>query len=216
MVTESEVPVIPGSWIYETQSAVYFESQERALQLLYDAGWGDFNSDGILDKVIDGVLEQFEFTITTYVYDTAGIRTHAAELIRDQLRPLGINITVETLSKSAVEKKLKNGTYDMVLAAVNMSLLPDLTFLLNSNGRMNYSGDADGGMNNLLNNVYETTDETQFKFIYSQIQMKIVNDLPFLGLFFRKGTIMVADDVSGLMAVRETDALRGIEYIEFY
>jgi len=216
MVTESEVPVIPGSWLYETQSAVYFESQERALQLLYDAGWGDFNGDGILDRVVEGILEQFEFTITTYVDDTAGIRTHAAELIRDQLKPLGINVTVETLSKSAVQKKLKNGTFDMVLAAVNMSLLPDLTFLIDSNGRMNYSGYADGGMDNLLGNVYETSDETQFRYLYSQIQMKIANELPFMGLFFRKGTIMVADDVSGLMAIRETDALRGIEYIQFY
>ena len=45
--------------------------------------------------------------------------------------------------------------------------------------------------------------------------MKIVNELPFMGLFFRKGTIMTTADISGLSAVRETDAFRGIEYVTF-
>ncbi len=215
MVTESEVPIVPGTWLYETQSAVYFESQERALQLLYQGGWGDFNNDGILDQVVDGVLQQFEFTILTYDDDTAGTRTHAAEMIRDQLKPLGISVTVSTSNKSAVQKKMKNDDFDMVLCAVNMSMLPDLTFLVNSQGRLNYSGYADGGMNNLLEDVYLTTDEVQFQFLLSQIQMKIVNELPFMGLFFRKGTIMTTADISGLSAVRETDAFRGIEYVTF-
>lgn len=216
MVTESEVPVVPGTWLYETQSAVYFESQERALQLLYQGGWGDYNNDGILDQVVNGILQQFEFTILTYDDDTAGTRTHAAEMIRDQLKPLGINVTVSTSTKSAVQKKMKNEEFDMVLCAMNMSMLPDLTFLLNSQGRLNYSGYADTGMNNLLEDVYMTMDEVQFQFLFSQIQMKIVQELPFLGLFFRKGTIMTTADASGFAAVRETDAFRGIEYIVFH
>ena len=216
MVTESEVPIVPGTWLYETQSAIYFESQERALQLLMQAGWGDFNGDGILDQVVDGVLQQFEFTILTYDDDTAGTRTHAAEMIRDQLKTLGIVVNVTTSSKSSVQKKMKNDEFDMVLCAVNTSMLPDLTFLLNSQGRLNYSGYADTGMNNLLLNVYETTDEVQFQYIFSKIQMKVAEELPFLGLFFRKGTIMTTADITGLGAVRETDAFRGIEYIQFH
>ena len=100
--------------------------------------------------------------------------------------------------------------------AVNMSMLPDLTFLVNSQGRLNYSGYMDSGMNTLLEDVYTTMDEVQFQFLMSQIQMKIVQELPFLGLFFRKGTIMTTADISGLGAVRETDAFRGIEYVTFH
>ena len=215
MVTESEVPVLPGSWLYEPQSAVYFESQERALQLLYAAGWGDYNNDGILDRVVDGVLLQFEFTLLTYVDDTAATRTHAADLLCDQLRPLGINVTVKTDTKANVQKALKNGNFDMVLCAVNTSILPDLTFLCNSSGRMNYSGYSDAGLNNLLTNIYETSDEAQFKYLFSQLQLKIADGLPFLGLFFRKGTLMTTANVTGFSPVLETDALHGIEYLEF-
>ncbi len=214
MVTEAEVPVVPGSWLYEMQSAIYFESQERALQLLYEAGWGDYNQDGILDQIVDGVLEQLEFTLITYIDDTAATRTHAAELIRDQLRPLGINVTVETLSLANVQKKLKNGDFDMALCAINMALLPDLTFLMAADGRMNYSGYSDAEMKNLLSNIYKASDETQFKNLYSQMQIRIAEQLPIMGLFFRKGTLMTTLNVSGLGAIRETDALKGIEYIE--
>ena len=215
MVTESEVPVITGSWLYEPQSAIYYQSQERALQLLYEAGWGDYNSDGILDRIVDNVLVQFEFTLYTYVDDATGTRTHAAELIRDQLHLLGIEVTVSTQSKANVQKKLKNGSFEMVLCGINMSVLPDLTFLLNSSGRMNYSGYSDAGMNSLLYSLYETQDETQFKYLFSQLQLKVANDLPFLGLFFRKGTLMTTADISGLDAVIEGDVFRGIEYVQF-
>lgn len=214
MVTESEVPVLPGSWLYEPQSAVYYESKERALQLLKQAGWGDYNEDGILDQVVDGVLEQFEFTLLTYIDDTAATRTHAAELIRDQLRPLGIVVNVETASKSNVEKKLKSGEFQLVLGAVNLSVLPDLTFILNSSGRMCYSGYSSADMNTFLSNIYNTTDEETFRMWFSRIQMLVAEDVPFMGLFFRKGTLMTTADITGLGAVLETDVLRGIEFVK--
>ena len=228
MVMKSEVPILTGSWLYEPQSAIYYYSMERAMQLLLDgafipamplvllldAGWGDYNQDGILDKVRDGMLEQLDFTILTCVDDAANTRAHAAELIAEQLKPLGISITVKTVSKDALQKRLKIRDFEMVLCGVNLSVLPDLTFLLNSNGRMNYSGYSSTEMNKLLLNVYSANDEESFKSVMSQIQIKLA-DLPFLGLFFRKGTLMTTAFVTGLDAIIEGDVLRGFEYIEF-
>ena len=122
---------------------------------------------------------------------------------------------MKTDTKASVQKALKNGNFDMVLCAVNTSILPDLTFLCNSSGRMNYSGYSDAGLNNLLTNIYETSDEAQFKYLFSQLQLKIADGLPFLGLFFRKGTLMTTANVTGFSPVLETDALHGIEYLEF-
>ncbi len=215
MVTESEVPVITGTWLYEPQSAIYYESMERALQLLNEAGWGDYNKDGVLDKVVDGVLEELTFTIITCVDDAARTRQHAADMIADRLALIGIQAKVKVVSKSTLEKNLKSGDFDMALCAVNMSLLPDLTFLLRSDGRMNYSGYSSTQMNELVSSVYYTADEDEFRSVLSRIQIKTAEELPFLGLFFRKGTIMTTANVSGLDAVIEGDVLRGFEYIRF-
>ena len=215
MVMETEVPVITGSWLYEPQSAIYYYSMERALQLLNEAGWGDYNGDGILDKVRDGILVELSFTITTYVDDNANTRQHAAQMIADQLRILGISVTVKTVSKSTLEKNLKNREFDMVLCAVNLAALPDLTFLLNSGGRMNYSGYSSADMNVLVQSLYKTTDEETFRACFSDIQILISEDLPFLGLFFRKGTLMTTADVTGFSPIIEGNALQGFEYIEF-
>lgn len=215
MVMESEVPVITGSWIYEPQSAVYYESPERAYQLLEEAGWGDYDGDGILDRVVDGILVQLDFTILTCVDDAAATRQRAALLIADQLAALGIRVEVKVVSKAGLEKSLKNGDFDMVLCGINMSLLPDLTFLLDSSGRMNYSGYISGEMDQALRAVYHSADETAFRTNMSRIQTLTALDLPFMGLFFRKGTLMTTADVTGLNAIVEGDVLKGFEYIDF-
>ena len=215
MVMKSEVPVITGSWLYEPQSAIYYHSMERALQLLLEAGWGDYNEDGILDRVQDGMLVQLDFTILTYVDDAANTRAHAASLIADQLAPLGIRIEVKTLSKSAVQKRLNNRDFDMVLCGINMGITPDLSRLLNGNDKLNYSGYNSTEMNNLMQKLYETANEAEFKSLMSRAQILTAEDLPFLGLFFRKGTLMTTAQISGLGAVIEGDVLRGFEYIQF-
>ena len=55
------MPIIPGSFLYEPQSTQFNYSPERALQILYDAGWQDTNGDGILDRIKDGLWEDLGF-----------------------------------------------------------------------------------------------------------------------------------------------------------
>ena len=96
-----------------------------------------------------------------------------------------------------------------------MAITPDLSHLLNGGDTLNYSGYYSTAMNELMQKLYETTDEAEFKSLMSRAQILLADDLPFLGLFFRKGTLMTTADISGLSAVIEGDVLRGFEYIQF-
>ncbi len=214
MVQESEVPVIPGSWLYETQCARYNYSPEHALQLLYDAGWLDSNGDGVLDRVKDGLWEDLAFELITYDEPTTSSRSKAAQLIADQLARIGVRVTVNSTTRSKVLKAF-NGEDDFGLALVgyNLSTLPDLSYLLSSGGNGNCSRYESEKMDDLLKRARSAASADELSALLSDIQLLVVDDLPVMGLFFRTGTLVSRVNLGGLSGIREDFTLRGIEYL---
>jgi len=220
MVQQTEVPVVPGSWLYEMQAAAYNYSPERALQLLNDSGWVDSNGDFYLDKYVNGTLTTLELEIITYDEPSAPTRSNAAAAIVEQLNLLGIKATYKTLdpdskewTQETIKKALKNKYFQLALIGVNLSTKPDLKPLLSSNGKLNYSGYANEAMDSYLNEAMAAKDEVSMRTAMASVQLHIINELPILGLFFRSGTVISTLDVSGLSGIREGNVLRGIEFI---
>lgn len=212
MVQESEVPVIPGSWLYETQSARYNYNPERALQLLYEAGWNDSNGDGILDRVKDGLWEDLQIDLVTYNEPTIASREKAAELIATQLAKIGVRVNVTVTTRSRVLKTINNETgFSMALVGFNLSYLPDLTYLFKSGASGNCSYYASEKMDDLLLAARNAASADELKAALSDIQLLIAEDLPMLGLFFRSGTLVSRISLGGLSGIREDNYLRGID-----
>lgn len=214
MVQESEVPVIPGSWLHETQSTVYNYNPERAYQILLDAGWRDSDQDGVLDRVRNGMWEDLAFTLVTYNEPGIAIREEAARFIAEQLGRVGIRVTVETTTKSAMRTNFKEDTFDIALVAYNLSEVPDLKFLLGTGESGNCSEYSSSEMDTLLQNARAAENADALRAAMSGIQMKTVSDLPVLGLFFRTGTLICKANLGGLTGIRETHALRGLEFCQ--
>ena len=214
MAQESEVPVTPGSWLYETQSTLYSYSPERAYQMLTSAGWHDSDGDGILDRIKDGLWEDLEITLVTYNEPGIGIREEAAGLISEQLGRVGMKVNVEVTTKKKIRSHFEDDTFDMALVAFNLSELPDLTFLLGTDKNGNCSEYSNEDMDDLLASARAANDPEVLKTAMSGIQMRVVNDLPVLGLFFRTGTVISKVSLGGLSGVRESHALRGLEFCQ--
>ncbi|MBQ9950878.1 MAG: ABC transporter substrate-binding protein [Clostridia bacterium] len=213
MAIQSEVPIQPGSWLYESQSAQYYYSPERALQLLYDAGWKDLTGDMVLDK-LDGIkLSELTVNIVTYNEDAASIRENAANQIAGYLNAVGVKTTVEVLETKALKDRIKYGQYDLALIGLNFSEVPAMVGLLGTDGNMNFNNYNDSVMNSLLTQTAEAADETAMKQVYSQLQMKIVENLPVMGLLFRAGTVLSDRSLGGLEGIRVTDTFRGLQYL---
>lgn len=214
MAVQSEVPVLPGTWLYESQSAKYYYSPERALQLLYDAGWADLNSDMILEKLNGIRVEALEITILTYNEDTNSIHENAANLIADYLNVVGIKAQVEVVSKSKMADRLKDQDFDLALIGVNLSEIPVLQPLLATGGTLNFNDYSNQEMDALIAQTSTAADETALKQLYSQIQLSMVDDLPVLGLLFRTGTVLSTRSLIGLKGIRAMHVFRGLEYLE--
>ena len=213
MATQSEVPVLPGTWLYESQSAQYYYSPERALQLLRDAGWEDLNGDMVLDMLEGIKVSELAVKIITYNDSASSVRENAAEQIANYLSVVGIKATVETMSSSTLKKRLKEGDYDIALIGLNLSEVPNLIGLLGTDGKMNFNFYSDSVMDDLLKQTTSAQDEAGIRQVYSQIQMKVVESLPVMGLLFRSGTVLSSRSLGGLTGIRAMHAFRGLEYL---
>jgi len=214
MAQESEVPVAPGSWLYETQSTQFNYNPERAYQLLTSSGWHDSDGDGILDRIKDGMWEDLEITLLTYNEPGITIRQEACKLIAEQLGRVGMRVKLETTTKSGMKQRFEENTFDLALVGFNLSEVPDLTFLLGTEESGNCSEYSDKDMDELLKNAKKAADAESLKMAMSSIQMKTVEDLPVLGLFFRTGTLISKVSLGGLTGIRETHYLRGLEFCQ--
>ena len=214
MAVQSEVPIPPSCWLYESQSAYYYYSPERALQLMWDLGWYDLTGDGTLNKV-DGVrLMEPDLTIITYNESTNHIRENAANLVASYLQAIGVSGTVYVRSKERVLQLIKDRDFDLALVSFSLSEVPDLMPMFGRNESLNLNGFGNDDMQSNLEAARETADETQLKDYYSKMQKYIVERLPILGLVFRNGTVLSTQSLGGMSALRSYDTFNGIEFVK--
>ena len=215
MAQQSEVPIVPGTWLYESQSAVYYYSPERALQLLNEAGWTSLTSPAKLSRIgEDGLIEDLSIRIVTYTDDISSVRANAAEQIAANLRAVGVQVTVLSGTIDQVTDAIADGRYDLALVGVNLSEVPNLRPLLTGDGALNFSGATSAELDALLARTFTAATEEEMIDAYSDLQMFIVERLPFLGLVFRTGSVLSTRSLAGLSGTRETDVYNGLEFVE--
>ncbi len=213
MGVQCEVPVNPSSWLYETQSAVFYYSPERALQLILECGWQDLTGDGILNRLDGVVLKDLTLQLVTYNESTNSIRENAANAIASYLAQVGVKVEVHVYTQKTALQKVKDGEYDLALIGVQLSEIPNLAPLLQGGGSLNLNNFKNDNMELLLGQIASAQTEEDLKSIYSQIQMLVVERLPILGLLFRTGTVLGRRSLAGLSGLRVGDMLNGIEFM---
>ena len=214
MAVQSEVPVPPSSWLYESQSAIYYYSPERALQLMNNLGWYDMTGNGKLNRMNGIMLQEPNLTIITYNESTNSIRENAANLIANYLEAIGFNVTVTVTSRQRVREYIRKDNYDLALIGVNLSEVPSLNALLSHDGNLNLNGFGSEEMENYLSAAASVSDDTELKNIYSDIQMYVVEYLPIMGLLFRTGTVLSSRSLGGMSGIRCYDAFNGFEFLK--
>ncbi len=210
LVQESEVPVIPGSWIYNAQATRFNYSPERALKLLQDGGWKDVDGDNLLEKEEQGSLIDLKLNLITYDRGTTNTRSEAVELLASQLRMVGFDVSTFVLSNREVFDRMNNGNFQLALCAFELSDIPNLNFLMGKSGASNYERYGSDDTENLLRSAWSAPTESDLQSDMYSLQLKLVEDLPILGLFFRTGLTVSRVPLGQLDAPRLGDCLRGL------
>ena len=210
LVQESEVPVVPGSSIYNAQATRYNYSPERALKILTDGGWKDVDGDNLLEKEVDGSLIDLKLSLITYDRGTTNTRSEAVELLASQLTMVGFEIDTKVLSNREVYDRLNNGEFQLALVAFELSDIPNLNFLVGKSGASNFQRYESEDMESLLRSAWSATTQADLESSMYSLQLKLVEDLPILGLFFRTGLTVSKVPLGRLDAPRLGNCLRGL------
>jgi peptide/nickel transport system substrate-binding protein len=160
-------PTPPGLWWHDATIKGYDYDPARAKELLAKSGY---------DPAKEIVL----------VSSTRAIYTQISQLVQEQLTAIGLNVRIEPVaaseSYSRVVKRLTNFT------PTSWTQRPDpdglLYILFHSKGYANSTGYNNPKLDALLEEARRISDIDRRKAIYSEAQRILVEDLPYVSLFF--------------------------------
>jgi peptide/nickel transport system substrate-binding protein len=173
----------------------------EAERILADAGWQDFDGDGILDNANGQRLE----LVTIVRSDAQPELITILEHISEDLQEIGASLNIQVLEPGDFQDRWVN-THDFDLIAYGYDLFPGFTdFDLYGSAwdiRINPQGWNPGGYRNLdvdqaILELFETVDQDKQRQILADIQRTTNDDLFGLWFGFPNDLILVRDDIQG-------------------
>lgn len=220
--TRNDVPIHPDSWLISDEANSYGFNANKARQILTSAGWKDEDKDGFFED-IDG--NRLSLRLTTNSYND--LRRETANIIANNLISIGIdvvkdynenkgeNVTEEIKNNQweGLMQKITGGNFDIVLLGWEMSYIPDLSFAFHSseiNSGSNFLGYSNEKMDELLTLAQQTIRAEDKKRIYEDIQSLIIDELPYVSLFFTNSSVLVNNNIRGEINPTFTHTLNSI------
>ncbi len=211
MAFRTDTPLPSGNWLYSDTPGAFTYDVEKAKALLAEEGWKDLDNDGYLNKVVDG--KRWNLHLQLYVYEDSdnNVRVETANMIKDMLAKVGIEVKVNTETFEEVSSRLSAGSFDMALAAYQMDIVPDPGFILMGGNIGNFCRYRSKEMDDLFKTLRTNAEPGAFAQTLAAIQRQYAQDMPFICLFYRSGTVLTRRMYTTARDVRELELLRGIE-----
>ena len=178
----SNGPVSPMFKLYyDSKANVYEYNPNRAKEILMENGWLDKNNDGVLDK---GSLE---FTFDLYLNSGNPRRTYVAQLVKNNLKAVGIDVKVSELESGTFIDGLMNRKYDAWIAGWTIPVPIDLNPYWNSDreiGFLNFSSYQNKEKDKILDSLQQRLSESEKINLYKELQGIFYNDEPVTFLYW--------------------------------
>ena len=221
--TQIDVPIHPNSWLISENANVYGYNKAKAKEILEGAGWIDRDNDGIRE---DENGKKLTLKLTTNSYNSLRLKT--ANMIVDDLKSIGIDVTKDynedipdKLTDEMIENqwqefnnKISKGNFDIALLGWKLSSIPDLSFAFHSSQisyGTNFIRYSNEKMDELLIECFRSEGREGKKEAYKNLEEAIVEDLPYVSLFFRNGSLLVDKKVHGDIDPQVTNLYHNIE-----
>jgi peptide/nickel transport system substrate-binding protein len=174
--------VVPSSlWAHDDSLEPLPYDPDQARRLLAQAGWIDRDGDGWLDR--EGTVFRFEL-ITNAGSD---VRWEALEMIRQDLREVGIDASALRLEPGVAIADMKAHEFDAALTGLSADTSLDLSFVLHSdaidNSQFNFSAYSNPEVDELIEAIQRADGPEEAEELARCIQQIVHRDQPMLFLW---------------------------------
>jgi peptide/nickel transport system substrate-binding protein len=181
----------PYNWAYEENVNVFEYNKEKARNLLDQAG--------LIDTDGNGPQMRFELTFKT---STDQLRKRIAEIIQQQLKEVGIKISIKSYEWGTFYSDIKSGNFQLyTLSWVGITDPDVLYYIFHSSSIPPQGANRGRYINKRVNMLIEegriTLDMNRRKNIYSEIQKILALDIPYVSLWYSTNVAVMNKSIHG-------------------
>lgn len=199
-----DFPLDFGIWLYNAENSSAGYNPDQSKKILEDDGW-EFKK-GYWQKTENYRTERLSLTLT--VSQENPQRAQVAEIIKNNLETVGINVRIASVSTSTYISLLENSNYDLMLAGMNIGLNPDINLYLGDNNIANFDNEE---AKEILNDIGSITDESILKEKYKKLAEIYKDESPYKSLYLNKRTIIYSNNLICDMKPNNYNIFYGIE-----
>lgn len=178
-------PILPQKDYYNQNLQPLPYAPETAASLLEAAGWRDSNGNGILDKDIEGTVQELELEIMSF---SSEISKNIALLLQESAATIGVKMSISLLEPKVLVGRLNSGDYHIAtMGAGSDPGLDDLTQVWSTKSvppaGTNRTRFGNAKSDQLISQIRTTLNEKERHALYQEIQAMIYDEQPMIFLF---------------------------------
>lgn len=186
----SSFPLDYGSWLSQGQDASSGYNLEQAKQVLVENGWN--YAYGYWQKKENYKTQRLTLNLLVRASDSSKVAV--AENIKQQLENQGIRINIVQASDEQYNNSINSKNYDIALCSMTLSPSPNITTYFGEGNLANYSNEE---VNDIMNEVKNTTDDNVLLEKYSRLAEIYKSDIPYISLYNNKYTVAYSSEIVG-------------------
>lgn len=199
IAVSAEIPIIPNSWVYQLMNLEQNHDLKKAKELMSQSGYVlNSNKDKYVKKNTQKPLK-----LKLIVNDDNILRYTVAKEIASQLGKNGISVEVTKIPWADVQKNIKAGSYDLAILGYRISSIPDLSFAYSTaeiQSGLNVAEYSNPSVDSILQGILTQNNVETKKEMYINLLNIILEDRPYIGLFFLNESVMYSKNIRGALA----------------
>ena len=201
-------PIAPGTWGYwpGVQEIGYGYDQDKAVQLLEEAGWTEVNAEGI--RVKDGQ------PLKLMLYWSSGAEMETiVPIMQDQLRQVGMDVELNLLEWTTYLEALRNHEHELMTMTVRYTDADILYFYFHSAQlpAPNRFAWDDPTTDELLDLSRTSVDENERLEAYKELQRIVIENAIWVPLLHSKRVAAARDVVQGVRIHPDNIFYKGLD-----